>query len=156
MRLVVQRVNSASVSVNKKTVGEIEKGLFVLFGAGDGDTKEQAEVLADKLAKLRVMSDENDPTSPKATRGQGKMNLSVKDVDASILVVSQFTLYADTSAGNRPSFIKAAKPEIANELYKYFIENLRKHDINVQTGSFGEYMNISTEIDGPVTILFET
>ena len=156
MRLVVQRVNSASVSVNKKTVGEIEKGLFVLFGAGDGDTKEQAEVLADKLAKLRVMSDENDPTSPKATRGQGKMNLSVKDVDASILVVAQFTLYADTSAGNRPSFIKAAKPEIANELYKYFIENLRKHDINVQTGSFGEYMNISTEIDGPVTILFET
>ena len=156
MRLVVQRVNSASVSVNKKTVGEIEKGLFVLFGAGDGDTKEQAEVLAEKLVKLRVMSDENDPTSPKATRGQGKMNLSVKDVDASILVVSQFTLYADTSAGNRPSFIKAAKPEIANELYKYFIENLRKHDINVQTGSFGEYMNISTEIDGPVTILFET
>lgn len=144
MKLIIQRVNSASVSVEGITVGEIDKGLFVLLGAGQGDTKASVEKLVAKLVKLRIMSDHKD-----------KMNLSVRDVQASVLIVSQFTLYADTSAGNRPSFIKAANPELAEELYEYFIELLRSHGINVQTGKFGSYMNISVELDGPVTILLE-
>ncbi len=144
MRLVIQRVNSSSVTVKGEVVGEIDKGLLVLFGAGEGDTKEVVEKLANKLMKLRIMADEN-----------GKMNLSIKDTNASVLVVSQFTLYADTTSGNRPSFIKAANPELANTLYNYFVELLRKHDITVQTGRFGSYMKIVSVLDGPVTIVLE-
>src|SRR5690554_6662327 len=144
MRLVIQRVQKAKVSADNKTVGEIDKGLFVLFGVKEGDTKESAEKLAEKLAKLRVMSDD-----------QGKMNLSVQDADAQILVVSQFTLYADTSKGNRPSFIKAEDPQKAEKLYQYFIDKLKELDIKVQTGSFGEYMKIESQLDGPVTIIME-
>jgi len=98
--------------------------------------------LAEKVSKLRIMSDKED-----------KMNLSIKDVEGEILVVSQFTLYADTSKGNRPSFIKAGKPELANELYEYFIDKLKEREIKVETGEFGAYMEIGAELDGPVTII---
>ncbi len=145
MRLLIQRVNSAKVTVEGKAVGQIGKGLFVLLGVGINDTKKDAEVLSEKLSKLRIMSDEND-----------KMNLSVVDTDTSVLVISQFTLYADTSAGNRPSFIKAGKPEEAVKLYEYFISLLKNKGINVQSGSFGEYMKISAVLDGPVTIIIDS
>ena len=147
MRLVVQRVNSAKVVVAEtgKVVGEIGKGLFVLLGVKDGDSEREAEVLAEKLVKLRVMADD-----------AGKMNLSVKDVAVSVLVVSQFTLYADTSKGNRPSFIKAAEPGHAEKLYKHFVDKLKEKGVEVETGSFGEYMEIDAKLDGPVTIIIES
>ena len=144
MRLVVQRVESAEVVIVEtgKIVGKIGKGLFVLVGIGENDSEKDAEVLADKLSKLRIMSDSND-----------KMNLSVKDLNAQVLVVSQFTLYADTSGGNRPSFIKAAFPEAAEKLYNRFVEKLKSLQVKGETGSFGDYMKISIELDGPVTII---
>jgi len=144
MRLVVQRVKRASVSVvgTNKSVGEIKNGLLVLVGVKEGDSKKDADLLVEKLAKLRIMSDK-----------VGKMNLSVKDVDASILAVSQFTLYADTSKGNRPSFIKAANPKLAQEVYEYFVAQLKEKGIEVETGRFGDYMEISALLDGPVTIV---
>jgi D-tyrosyl-tRNA(Tyr) deacylase len=145
MRLVVQRVEKASVVVDGKNVGGIGKGLFVLLGIREGDTEKEAELLAEKLYKLRVMSDEND-----------KMNLSVADVRGSFLVVSQFTLYADTSKGNRPSFIKAANPKLAEKLYDKFVDLLLEKDIKMETGVFGAYMKITTVLDGPVTIILET
>lgn len=145
MKLVVQRVNKATVTMNRKVVGEIGKGLFVLLGVSQDDDEKDADMLAEKLFKLRVMADEKD-----------KMNLSVKDVEGSFLVVSQFTLYADTSKGNRPSFVKAAEPEKAKGLYEYFVDKLKKNGIKVKTGSFGDYMKIDAEFDGPVTILFDS
>ncbi|MCH7730402.1 D-tyrosyl-tRNA(Tyr) deacylase [Patescibacteria group bacterium] len=147
MRLVVQRVNSAKVVVAEtgKVVGEIGKGLFVLLGVKDGDSEKDAKALAEKLAKLRVIADD-----------AGKMNLSVKDVAVSVLVVSQFTLYADTSKGNRPSFIKAAKPGHAEKLYENFVDKLKEKGVKVETGSFGEYMEIDAKLDGPVTIIIES
>jgi len=141
MRLVIQRVNKAKVSVSEKVVGKIEKGLFILVGIGEGDTTEEVKQLAEKVKRLRIIPDSD-----------SKMNLSVTDANASILAVSQFTLYSDTSKGNRPSFVKAAKPEDARNLYEYFVEQL-KIDVYVETGRFGEYMNISAEMDGPVTII---
>jgi D-tyrosyl-tRNA(Tyr) deacylase len=143
MRLVIQRVKKANVKVDAKVVGEIENGLFVLVGVSKEDTKKDAEELAEKLAKLRVMADK-----------EGKMNLAVKDVGAKILVVSQFTLYGDTSGGNRPSFIHAAEPAHAQEIYEHFISELKGKGIEVETGEFGTYMQIETLLDGPVTILF--
>lgn len=145
MKLVVQRVKKAKVTKvdDGNVVGQIEKGLFVLVGYKKGDTGKDTEVLADKLSKLRVMSDEKD-----------KMNLSVKDVGGKILIVSQFTLYADTSGGNRPSFVDAEEPEKAKKLYQYFIDQLKLRGMDVETGSFGDYMEISTVLDGPVTILY--
>jgi len=122
---------------------EIDLGLFILLGVKKGDTKEEAETLAVKISKLRVMSDKND-----------KMNLSVVDAKAEILVVSQFTLYADTSGGNRPSFISAEDPDKAKIIYEFFIEKLRSFNIPVQTGTFGEYMKIEALLDGPVTIVY--
>lgn len=151
MRLVVQRVNKASVSAKNKVVGKIDKGLFVLVGVKEGDIEKDADVLAEKLAKLRIMADE-----------KGKMNLSVNDlpaqagVGAKILAVSQFTLYADTSKGNRPSFIKAAEPKLAKEIYEQFVGKLKELGIKVETGSFGEYMEIDAKLDGPVTILISS
>ncbi len=144
MRLVVQRVKKAEVKTVKdgKTVGRISKGLFVLVGVKKRDTLKDAEGLAEKLSKLRVMADKND-----------KMNLSLKDVDGELLVVSQFTLYAGTSAGNRPSFIDAALPEEAKLIYEYFVSKLKEKGIRVETGSFGDYMEIETLLDGPVTII---
>ncbi len=146
MRLVVQRVKHAKVLIkeNDLVVGKIDKGLFVLVGIKSGDTKKEVEKLAEKLTKLRVLADE-----------EGKMNKSVIDVNADLLVVSQFTLYADTSGGNRPSFISAAKPEDAIALYEYFIQMLRDKSIHIETGEFGSYMEIKAELDGPVTIILE-
>ncbi len=144
MRLVIQRVNKGSVEVSGKVIGEIKKGLFVLVGVKSGDQLKDAEILADKLSKLRIMGDDKD-----------KMNLSVIDTTKELLVVSQFTLYADTSAGNRPSFIRAGDPKVAEEIYNHFVRHLRSKDLKVATGEFGTYMNIDVELDGPVTIILE-
>ncbi|KKT65961.1 MAG: D-tyrosyl-tRNA(Tyr) deacylase [Candidatus Woesebacteria bacterium GW2011_GWA2_44_33] len=144
MRLIISRVSRASVKAKGGTVGQIAKGLFVLLGVKKGDTEKNAEELAEKLSKLRVMADK-----------EAKMNLSVKDIAGEILVVSQFTLYADTSGGNRPSFIQAAEPEIAKRIYEKFVREVREKGIKVETGSFGDYMEIEAFMDGPVTILLE-
>ncbi len=146
MRLVIQRVNRAKVTVHgtRRVVGEIGKGLFVLVGIKKGDSVKQAETLAHKLVKLRVMADSDD-----------KMNLSVLDAKASILAVSQFTLYADTTGGNRPSFIDAELPEKAREIYNFFVEKVRELGVKTEMGSFGSYMKIEAELDGPVTITLE-
>ncbi|MCJ7805413.1 D-aminoacyl-tRNA deacylase [Patescibacteria group bacterium] len=147
MRLVIQRVRKAKVTVpgNGKVVGQIGPGLFVLVGVKKGDTLADAEVLAEKLLKLRVMADK-----------EKKMNLSVGDIGGEFLVVSQFTLYADTSGGNRPSFINAAEPEEAKKVYEHLVSRLKEKGAKVETGSFGDYMEIETELDGPVTIVFTT
>lgn len=146
MKLVIQRVNSASVKVveTNEISGEIKKGLFVLVGIKKGDTFKQAEELANKLVKLRIMSDDQD-----------KMNLNVIDSGGQILAVSQFTLYANTKDGNRPSFIDAELPQKAREIYEYFVDKLRELKVKVEIGSFGNYMKIETELDGPVTIILE-
>ncbi|OGM15987.1 D-tyrosyl-tRNA(Tyr) deacylase [Candidatus Woesebacteria bacterium RBG_16_42_24] len=143
MRLVVQRVTQASVKVKKQVVGQIGKGLFILVGIKKGDSLKDAETLAAKLSKLRVMADK-----------EGKMNLSIVEVGAEVLVVSQFTLYADTSGGNRPSFINAALPDEARKIYEHFVAELRRLGVKLQTGSFGDYMEIEAKLDGPVTILY--
>lgn len=129
---------------NGKIVGKIDEGLLVLLGVTHGDTKEQADYLAKKISKLRIFKDEND-----------KMNLSVKDINGKMLVVSQFTVYADTSEGNRPSFTNAAKPELANELYEYFKKKCEETGIEVQSGEFGADMKVNLLNDGPVTIIIE-
>lgn len=147
MKVILQRVNSAKVTKveTNKVVGEIQKGLFVLLGIKKGDTEKQVDEIVNKILKLRVMSDV-----------QKKMNLSVKDTNSEILLVSQFTLYANTKDGNRPSFIDAEEPKRARALYEYFTAKLRKSDVKVQTGSFGDYMKIEAELDGPVTIILES
>lgn len=145
MRLVVQRVKKAEVkTVNDgKVVGKIGPGYFVLVGVKKDDGLKEAEALAHKLLKLRVMADENQ-----------KMNLSLKGAGGELLVVSQFTLYADTSGGNRPSFINAALPKEAERIYKNFVDKLRQSSLKVETGAFGDYMEIDCTLDGPVTILY--
>ena len=144
MRLVVQRVKNAEVKVDGKITGSIEKGFLVLLGVTHTDTKETADYLVKKLCKLRIFEDENE-----------KMNLGLKDVGGSLLIVSQFTLYADCSEGNRPSFINAAKPDMANELYEYFCDKCKEQDIKVEKGIFGADMKVSLLNDGPVTIILE-
>ncbi len=144
MRLLVQRVKNAKVVVDKETVGEIGKGFLVLCGITHLDTEKEADYLANKLCNLRVFEDENE-----------KMNLSIKDIEGELLIVSQFTLYADCASGNRPSFTNAAKPEYANQLYEYFMQKCREQDINVQKGVFGAHMEVSLLNDGPVTIMLE-
>lgn len=144
MRLLVQRVKNAKVVVDKETVGEIGKGFLVLCGITHSDTEKEADYLANKLCNLRVFEDENE-----------KMNLSIKDIEGELLIVSQFTLYADCASGNRPSFTNAAKPEQANPLYEYFMQKCKKQNINVQKGIFGAHMEISLLNDGPVTIMLE-
>ena len=144
MKLVIQRVKEASVEVGNKIVGKIEKGFLVLLGVKVGDTKEQADYLVRKLCNLRVFEDEN-----------AKMNLSLKDIDGKLLVISQFTLYGDCSNGNRPSFTEAARPEQANPLYEYFCSKCEQTGIEVQKGIFGADMKISLLNDGPVTIMIE-
>ena len=144
MKLVIQRVKNASVEVDKKIVGEIEKGFLVLIGIKVGDTKEQADYLVRKLCNLRVFTDEND-----------KMNLSLKDVGGQLLIVSQFTLYGNCSDGNRPSFIEAARPEEAIPLYEYFCDECTKRGFDVQKGIFGADMKVQLLNDGPVTIVIE-
>ena len=144
MKAVIQRVKNADVKVDGETTGEIGRGLLVLIGVGPEDTEKIADEMVQKICKLRIFTDEND-----------KMNLSVKDIDGEILVVSQFTLYADCQKGNRPSFVNAAPPEKANELYEYFKEQCKKEVKNVQCGIFGADMKVSLLNDGPVTIILE-
>lgn len=144
MKLVVQRVKNANVSIENNIVGKINQGFVVLLGVSNEDTKENADYLVKKLLNLRVFSDNDD-----------KMNLSIKDIEGELLIVSQFTLYANCKKGNRPSFIEAAKPEHAKPLYEYFINECRKENLNVQTGEFGADMQIELINEGPVTILLE-
>ncbi len=144
MKLVIQRVKNASVEVEEKIVGKIEKGFLVLIGVKAGDTKEQADYLVKKVCNLRVFSDEND-----------KMNLSLKDVEGQLLIVSQFTLYGNCNDGNRPSFIEAARPEEAIPLYNYFCDECVKRGFDVQKGVFGADMKVQLLNDGPVTIVIE-
>ena len=145
MKLVVQRVSSASVEVERKTVGRINKGFLVLCGITHEDTEKNADVLARKLCNLRVFEDEND-----------KMNLSLKDVGGELLIISQFTLYADSmGSGNRPSFIAAARPEKAEPLYEYFLKKCKEQGVIVEKGVFGADMKVSLVNDGPVTIILE-
>ena len=145
MKLVVQRVKNANVVVENKTIGEISKGFMVLLGVAPTDTKEIADFLVQKLIHLRVFEDENE-----------KMNLSIQDIDGELLIVSQFTLYANCYHVNRPSFTEAAKPDLANELYEYFVEQFKKENIKkVATGEFGADMQVSLQNDGPVTIILE-
>lgn len=146
MRVILQRVRHASVSVDENTISTIEKGLLVLLGIEEEDTQEDIHWLCRKIVNMRIFSDEN-----KA------MNLSVKDIGGEILVVSQFTLYASTKKGNRPSFIKSAKPNTAIPLYHKFIKELDTHlDTPVRTGEFGADMQVSLLNDGPVTIIIDS
>ncbi len=142
MRLVIQRVTSASVKVFGEVVGAIEKGYLVFLGVGKEDTEKTAEFYAAKMLKLRIFEDEN-----------GKTNRSLTDVDGSLLIVSQFTLYADCSHGNRPSFTGAGEAERANALYEYFAGECRKLGARVETGRFGAQMEVSLVNDGPFTIV---
>ncbi len=144
MKLVVQRVKNAKVTVNNKIVGSINEGFMVLLGVTHSDIKETADYLVKKLCNLRVFKDENE-----------KMNLSIKDIDGELLIVSQFTLYADCQSGNRPSFINSAKPEYANEIYEYFVQKCANEVKRVETGEFGANMQVELLNDGPVTIILE-
>ena len=144
MKIVLQKVKKASVSVDNKIVGSIDKGYCLLVGVHKESTEEDAKYLAKKISQARLFEDEND-----------KINLSLKDVDGSILSVSQFTLYADTKKGNRPSFTSAAGAEKANELYEKFNEYLREEDVKVETGIFQTMMEVNIVNDGPVTIVYE-
>ena len=144
MKLVIQRVKEARVDVENKIVGKIGKGFLVLVGVSHNDTKAEADYLVKKLCNLRVFEDDNE-----------KMNLALKDVNGELLIVSQFTLYADTSNGNRPSFVQAARPEQANELYEYFCQKCQENGIKVEKGIFGANMQVSLINDGPVTIIIE-
>ena len=145
MRTLIQRVSEASVVVDDDTIGHIGNGLLVLVCAMDGDSDEQAEFLARKVANLRIFEDE-----------QGKMNRSIQDVGGAALVVSQFTLAADTSRGNRPGFSSAASPEDGERLYQQFCDLLSGHGVPVQTGKFGADMKVQLVNDGPVTIWLDT
>ncbi len=144
MRAVVQRVRRGRVIVDERTVAEIGNGYVILLGVGPEDTEDNARALAKKIANLRVFQDE-----------QGKMNLSALDVKGEVIVVSQFTLYADTRRGNRPSFTEAAPPEIARPLADRFAALLAEQGVQTQTGEFGAHMLVEIENDGPVTILFD-
>ena len=144
MKIVLQRVSSASVKVDDKIVGSIENGLLLLIGFSSNDTEENILPTIEKIVKLRIFSDE-----------EGKMNKSVLDVKGSMLLISQFTLYADTKKGNRPSFIEAARPEQAIPLYEFFIAEMKKRISNVETGIFGADMKVELVNDGPVTIVFD-
>ena len=144
MKLLIQRVSRAKVKVDDKTVGEIGKGYLVLLGIKKTDTEQEVKQCVDKLIKLRIMSDKDN-----------KMNLSIKDANAQVLVVSQFTLYADLSKGNRPSFIKAADPLKALQLYELFVNTLKNFGIKVSTGRFGAYMVIDAKLDGPATVIVD-
>jgi D-tyrosyl-tRNA(Tyr) deacylase len=146
MRLIIQRVSKASVNIDSKVVGKIQQGFLVLVGIENADFTEDVNWLVQKLIGLRVFSDD-----------EGKMNLSIKDVLGNVLVVSQFTLFASTVKGNRPSFIKSAKPDFAIPLYEYFVSKLKSESgLDIQTGVFGADMQIELVNDGPVTILIDS
>ena len=144
MKLVIQRVTEANVKINEEEVSRIGKGYLVLIGINQADTKEIADYLIKKLLNLRIFEDENE-----------KLNLSIKDINGELLLVSQFTLYGDCSRGNRPSFTEAARPEYAEELYSYFVEECKKEIKVVKEGKFGSYMKINLTNDGPATIIME-
>ena len=145
MKFIVQRVSSAACRVDDEVTGSIQKGFMVLIGISDSDTKEIADKMIKKLIGLRIFEDE-----------QGKTNLSLADVDGGLLLVSQFTLYANCKRGNRPSFIEAGKPDMANEMYEYIIEKCRESVDEVQTGEFGADMKVQLLNDGPFTILLDS
>lgn len=145
MRAVVQRVSKASVTIDQEEVGKIDQGLVILLGIHEKDTQDDVDYLVKKIAQMRIFEDE-----------QGKMNRSVEDVEGQILSVSQFTLFADTKKGNRPSFISAARPETATPLYEAFNEGIRNRGITVATGQFGADMAVSLINDGPVTIIINS
>lgn len=146
MKAVIQRVSESSVTINNEIVAQIQKGLLVLVGIENADNQEDINWLTSKIANLRIFPDENEV-----------MNLSLKDIDGEIIVVSQFTLHAATKKGNRPSYIKASKPEIAIPLYNSFVQQMEKElGKKVQTGQFGADMKVSLVNDGPVTIIIDT
>jgi D-tyrosyl-tRNA(Tyr) deacylase len=144
MRLLIQRVSKASVTVNGHVISKIDKGLLILVGIGHGDGEDQVQFLAEKTANLRIFEDE-----------AGKTNLSILDVKGEAIAVSQFTLYADTRKGRRPSFIDAALPEVAEPLVNRFVGLLRGYGVPTQTGKFGAHMEVEIHNDGPVTIWLE-
>ena len=145
MKVVLQRVSQASVLVDNEQIGAIENGLMLLVGIHEDDGPEQMEWLADKILKLRVFDD-----------ADGKMNLSVQDVEGEILVVPQFTLYGDYEQGNRPSYFEAAGPDKAEKLYEEMIDYFKQHsDLNIESGRFGAYMDVQLHNDGPVTLVME-
>ena len=145
MKFVIQRVRYASVTVDDKVIGKIGKGFMVLIGVEDADTTQIADKMVSKLVNMRVFEDEN-----------GKMNLALKDVDVELLLISQFTLYADCKKGNRPSFTKAGKPDMANEMYEYIIHKCKEDISVVETGEFGADMKVELLNDGPVTIILDS
>ncbi len=145
MKFVIQRVSQAEVVVEEQSVGKIDQGLMVLISICNSDTKEIADKLINKLIHLRIFEDEN-----------GKSNLSVQDIHGNLLIISQFTLYADCRKGNRPSYTHAGNPDLANELYEYIIAQCQKEFPNVQHGIFGAYMKVSLLNDGPFTIIFDS
>jgi len=145
MRSVIQRVSRAKVTVDGEITGEIGKGILVLLGVANEDSEKEASYLLDKIVNLRIFED-----------ADGKMNLSLLDIDGDLLVVSQFTLYGDVRKGRRPSFIKAAPPEKANVLYEFFVAEARKHIAKVETGRFQAMMDVELINDGPVTILLDS
>lgn len=145
MRFVIQRVTSADVSIDNKTVGSIGHGVLILFGACDTDTEEMLPKFADKIVKLRIFAD-----------AEGKTNLSINDVGGELLIVSQFTLYADCRKGNRPSFVHAGSPDAANLLYEKFVSLCRERVPKVETGVFGADMKVRLENDGPFTVVIDS
>ena len=145
MRVVIKKSLESSVIIDKQMVGKIDKGFVLLVGVTHEDTQADAEYCARKIAKMRLFEDEND-----------KMNLSLAEVEGQILSISQFTLFANTKKGNRPSYTEAARPELAEELYDYFNEQLRGHGFEVETGRFGAMMQVSILNDGPVTVLIDS
>jgi D-tyrosyl-tRNA(Tyr) deacylase len=145
MRVVIQRVREASVEIEGKIVGEIQRGFLLLVGICNDDSLEDVEWLTQKISSMRIFSDE-----------EGKMNLSLMDIEGSVLIVSQFTLFASTKKGNRPSFINAARPEHAIPLYESFVKSFIESGIHTQTGEFGADMKVNLCNDGPVTILIDS
>jgi len=145
MRAVVQRVKKGSVEIEEKEIGKIEKGLVILLGVGQNDTEKDAEYLAEKIVNLRIFEDK-----------EGKMNLSVKDINGQILVISQFTLYGDCKKGRRPSFVSAALPDKAVKLYDYFVKSIKNYGLKIETGEFQAMMLVKIYNDGPVTILLDS
>lgn len=145
MRALIQRVKRASVTINSEVTGKINNGLLIFLGVGEDDTEKQVQYLVEKCTGLRIFTDEQD-----------KMNLSVKDINGEILIVSQFTLFGDCKKGKRPSFVRAARPETAIPLYESFIAHCKNTGLNVQTGEFGADMQIELINDGPVTIWLDT